>query len=417
MGEITQWSNLAETGYQASTPTPDGAPENHSASSYNNTMRETMAAVRRQWEDKEWFDYGDPPTFLSTTQFTIADTYLQYYAVGRRVRVVDGGAFQYGIVTAVSGSGTLTITVKMDDDFPLTAALTSVAFGVDPLAAPFEQFQLGDQILMPDGSPGEPSYSFQSAPDTGWYYAVDGSLRASVDGADVMKVGVTASRTYLPWRIADGDLANPGLAFSDDLDLGIYRSSNDVMVLASGGANKLVVSSVDIRTTVPFELADGTVSDPALRWASDTDSGWFRDAKGQWFTTNGEQTFGVPDARPWIFQIWGAGNTSLNQWAGIYLGIEEDDASALGGLWFSNRRGDGTDADPNGGFIAGRDIPGTGWDGSRALRWCQHRGAWYIGDVDYTPGGTTGGPLDILQRQEIQAMVDQAIADHLAAEH
>ena len=67
--DIKDWSSSAGGNTSAS---PDGAPEGMAPSGVNDTIREVMAAVRRQYEDAQWVDMGYTPTFATTATFTLA---------------------------------------------------------------------------------------------------------------------------------------------------------------------------------------------------------------------------------------------------------------------------------------------------------------------------------------------------------
>ena len=56
MSRIKSWSTTAGNNNDAP---PDGFPENMAPSGVNDSAREVMASVRAQWEQAEWFDYGD----------------------------------------------------------------------------------------------------------------------------------------------------------------------------------------------------------------------------------------------------------------------------------------------------------------------------------------------------------------------
>lgn len=135
MSDISTWDTTAAN--NNSTP-PDGAPENSTKfSDVNNIIREVMAAVRRQWEDKEWFDYGETPTFVSTTSFTLVGDQTADFLVGRRLRATQGvDPTVYGTVLTSVFTSLTTVTMTMDGASVLTANLASVALGANPTGDP-----------------------------------------------------------------------------------------------------------------------------------------------------------------------------------------------------------------------------------------------------------------------------------------
>lgn len=111
MANISTWSTTAASNNAA---TPDGYPEGQAPSTLNDCGRETMAAVRRWYEDAEWINWGHTPTRVSDTQFSVGTDLTAVYLVGRRVRLV-GATTGYGSIGASSYSApNTTVTVTWD---------------------------------------------------------------------------------------------------------------------------------------------------------------------------------------------------------------------------------------------------------------------------------------------------------------
>ena len=119
MSDISQWDPIDANN---SDPPPDGFPEGQSAGSLNDASRAVMGAVRRQWEQSSWFDYGDAVTFVSSSQLNLVGTDLaNRYHVDRRVRVTGTATGTvYGVITNTAG------------DYVITVSLDSGAFSADP---------------------------------------------------------------------------------------------------------------------------------------------------------------------------------------------------------------------------------------------------------------------------------------------
>lgn len=99
MSDITNWSPVAAGN---NTGSPDGFPEGMSPSGHNDSSREVMAAVRRQWEDAAWFNFGHDISRITATRFMVNDLdATSIYLVGRRVRATGSltGTI-YGSITA-----------------------------------------------------------------------------------------------------------------------------------------------------------------------------------------------------------------------------------------------------------------------------------------------------------------------------
>ena len=134
MADVHTWSTTAAN--NNSTP-PDGMPEGQAPSTVNNSVRENMAAVRRQWNQAEWFEYGDgdgtyTASYVAATQFSIDGVDVSsVYHIGRRVRVIapTPGTI-YGTITAVAFSTNTTVTVNWDSGSLSSEAITSVEIGI-----------------------------------------------------------------------------------------------------------------------------------------------------------------------------------------------------------------------------------------------------------------------------------------------
>jgi hypothetical protein len=127
---MTDIKNFSATAASNSLPPPDGFPEGQAASTYNNSARELMAAIRRQHENAEWIDLGDVPTYISGTSFSVPNNRTAVYQVGRRIRIVDGvPATFYGTITASVFGSVTTVTVALDSG-AIAASVAAVAVGL-----------------------------------------------------------------------------------------------------------------------------------------------------------------------------------------------------------------------------------------------------------------------------------------------
>jgi hypothetical protein len=127
---MTDIKNFSATAASNSLPPPDGFPEGQAASTYNNSARELMAAIRRQHEQAEWIDLGDVPTYISGTSFSVPNNRTAVYQVGRRIRIVDGvPATFYGTITASVFGSVTTVTVALDSG-AIAASVAAVAVGL-----------------------------------------------------------------------------------------------------------------------------------------------------------------------------------------------------------------------------------------------------------------------------------------------
>ena len=125
MSDIKTWSKTAS---ENNSTAPDGFPEGMPASSLNNSSRELMASLKTWYEDAQWIDYNDTPTYVSTTSFTVEGDQTAIYLVNRRIRINDSTTL-YGRITEVAYTSLTTVTVVLDSG-DLSASISAVAVNI-----------------------------------------------------------------------------------------------------------------------------------------------------------------------------------------------------------------------------------------------------------------------------------------------
>jgi len=112
MSDIRDWSIDAN---QNNATSPDGFKEGMPPGAVNNSAREVMAAVRRQWQVGQWFDWGHVVTYVSATSFTVPGDATGIYQVGRRVWAdMPVGGSIYGRVASSAFVTSTTVEVVWD---------------------------------------------------------------------------------------------------------------------------------------------------------------------------------------------------------------------------------------------------------------------------------------------------------------
>jgi len=136
MSDIKLWDRVADGNQD---PVPDGFPEGtQSPDSVNDCTREMMAAIRRQWEIKEWFDWGDVISYASINQINVsgAGSLIFRYTVGRRIALsIPAGTLTYATITEANAQGTL-IGLSVDGDVPVPSDVNAAALGMAVTGGP-----------------------------------------------------------------------------------------------------------------------------------------------------------------------------------------------------------------------------------------------------------------------------------------
>lgn len=208
-----------------------------------------------------------------------------------RTIALSGGAT--GTATSFNGTANITISVTALDlsfasgTLPVnrggTGTTTSTGTGSVVLSA---SPTFTGSVGFADGAISSPSIRFASDTNTGFYLAAFDTLGIAVGGVSGGTIN-SDGLTIASVRAGDGTAASPGFTFSGDTNTGIFRVGADQLGIATGGTLRVTVSTTAVTSTLPALLPDGTVSAPAYSFASDTDTGIFRDGVGVGVAVNG----------------------------------------------------------------------------------------------------------------------------------
>ena len=75
--------------------------------------------------------------------------------------------------------------------------------------------------------------------------------------------------------IEDGTAAAPGLAFTSDLNTGLFRVGADQVAITTGGTSRLAVSTTAVSSTLAVDVPLGAVGTPSLTFTGDLNTGLF----------------------------------------------------------------------------------------------------------------------------------------------
>lgn len=108
--------------------------EGQAPSTVNDSARQMMADVATQFQNGwEWLNFGDTPTYVSTTQFTVPGNLTARYTVGRRVKAKVSAGTIYGTISASAYTSLTTVTVTWDGTSVLDSGVSEVDVGImDP---------------------------------------------------------------------------------------------------------------------------------------------------------------------------------------------------------------------------------------------------------------------------------------------
>lgn len=128
--EISIWSTVPNANGTLGA-TPIYWPEGQAPSTVNNCARQMMAAIRDQWNDAVWFNWGYTVTRVSGNSFTVVTaswntvTIANVFQTGGRIKLNDTSTL-YGAITTVSVSAASVLVTFTPDASSLTASFSSV---------------------------------------------------------------------------------------------------------------------------------------------------------------------------------------------------------------------------------------------------------------------------------------------------
>ena len=138
----------------------------------------------------------------------------------------------YRFPTAVTSTDDYVLTAQTDG----TTAWAEVSGGV---SFPLEGT---------DGSAAAPTYSFASDTDTGLYLAAAGQLALTSGGTQIMTMasGAITVPNNGKFRVDDGGATNPTISFISDTDLGFYRPTTNTLGIVADGEQLRITGSGEI---------------------------------------------------------------------------------------------------------------------------------------------------------------------------
>ena len=123
---LNQWSTTPATNATAGSI---NWAEGQAPSTVNDSARQLMADVATYMLDPQFYNYGDVPTYISTTQFTIPGNQTANYTVNRRIKAIVTAGTIYGTISASAYTSLTTVTVTWDSTL-LDAGLSEVDLSI-----------------------------------------------------------------------------------------------------------------------------------------------------------------------------------------------------------------------------------------------------------------------------------------------
>lgn len=149
-------------------------------------------------------------------------------------------------------------------------------------------------LLAPDGSAAAPSYSF-SGEAIGIYRPTAGDIGFASGAALIAAFGNGRAKFNVELRATTGNVSVPNYSFLDaEPDKGMYDGGAGIISFATGGVNRLNISSTSVESKSLIYAADGLAAGPGYSFTNDTDTGIFRGGSGILdFSSNGSTVIAI----------------------------------------------------------------------------------------------------------------------------
>lgn len=149
-------------------------------------------------------------------------------------------------------------------------------------------------IYATSGAATTPSYTFTFSPTTGLYLIAAGQLGFTTNGTLRLTLSTTALTLTLPLLTAAGSVTAPSHSFSADTNTGMYNISADNLGFATGGVLRLTIGTTAITPTLPIAAQLGAVATPSYTFTGDLNTGIYSSlADNLDFATGGVQRLNI----------------------------------------------------------------------------------------------------------------------------
>ncbi len=176
-----------------------------------------------------------------------------------------GGANTYDALQIGNAAATGQFTVQLTD-----AGLANlVGSGIT------NQLNVMLPVSLTVGSAASPALAFTGDLNTGLYWVGADQLGVSTGGTLRVTVSTTGVTSTLPFIGAVGSAALPQYTFTGDLNTGLYWVGADQLGVSTGGTLRLDVSTTAITAALPIVAAVGAVGAPSITFTGDLNTGLY----------------------------------------------------------------------------------------------------------------------------------------------
>ncbi len=195
------------------------------------------------------------------------------------------------VIIRCSAGGTATVNAAGSDLITGAGSVTlrpSTWLVISAMASQWVTWGAGGAVDAAPGTAALPGVFFSGDPDSGMYWVGANQIGWATGGVQRLLLSTTALTATLPVLAPAGSAAAPAFSFSGDVNTGMLSPGADQIGWATGGTQRLLLSTTALTPTVPVLASSGSATAPSLSFSGDTNTGMFSlgaDVIG--FATNG----------------------------------------------------------------------------------------------------------------------------------
>jgi hypothetical protein len=163
--------------------------------------------------------------------------------------------------------------------------------------------ELDGTLTLEDGTAAAPGLAFTSDLNTGLFRVGADQVAISTGGTSRLAVSTTAVSSTLAVDVPLGAVGTPSLTFTGDLNTGIYSPGADQLAITTGGTSRLAVSTSAVSSTLAIDHPLGAVGTPSITFTGDLNTGFWSPAA---------DTIAASTAGTKQFELSSSGNLSFN---------------------------------------------------------------------------------------------------------
>ena len=183
--------------------------------------------------------------------------------------------------------------------------------------------ELDGTLTIEDGTAAAPGLAFTSDLNTGLFRVGADQVAISTGGTSRLAVSTTAVSSTLAVDVPLGAVGTPSLTFTGDLNTGIYSPGADQVAITTGGTARLNADTAAVTSTLPVVHPLGAVGTPSITFTGDLNTGiWSPAADTIAFSEGGAEAMRIDSSSRLLVGTSSARNNFFNTAADANLQLE-----------------------------------------------------------------------------------------------